>query len=269
MHATAEELFDAGRLADAIRAQTEVVRTKPSEREARFLLFSLLCFAGDLERAEKQLEALGVGGSPAVEMQTLLYRSLLASEAHRREIWAGRARPMLSPDAPPSLGLRVDALACAAKGDAAGADRLLAEASAAAVAVAGTLNGEPFEQLRDSDDAIASVLEVFAQGHCLWLSLEHVRRLEIPKPETLLDLLWPHAKLADARGNDALVHLPALYAGSHARADDAHRTGRVTSWEEVPGLGARGFGQKLWLAVHGADERECALLDLRSLTVNA
>ena len=55
--------------------------------------------------------------------------------------------------------------------DAEGASRLLDEAAAGAVAVSGTLNGEPFEQLRDSDDFCASLLEVFAHGHCLWLSL--------------------------------------------------------------------------------------------------
>ncbi len=268
MQTTVDALFDAGRLADAVRAQTDVVRASPANREARFVLFSLLCFAGDLERAEKQLEALGVGSSPAVEMQTVLQRSLLAAEAHRREVWAGRARPMLSPDAPVALERRADALGRLAANDAAGAGRLLDEAAGAAVAVAGTLNGEPFDQLRDADDFAASVLEVFAHGHCLWLSLEQVRRLEVQKPETLIDLLWPRAKLLDARGNDAIVHLPALYAGSHAHADGAHRTGRATSWEEVPGVGAvRGAGQKLLLAVRGGDERECALLEVRSLVV--
>jgi type VI secretion system protein ImpE len=274
MQTTADAHFDAGRLADAVRAQTDIVRASPSNREARFVLFALLCFSGDLERAEKQLEALGVGSSPAVEMQTVLQRSLLACEAHRREVWAGRARPLLSPDAPPALERRADALARLAAGDGAGAGRLLDEAAAGGVGVAGVLNGEPFDQLRDSDDFGASVLEVFAHGHCLWLSFEQVRRLELQKPETLLDLLWPRAKLLDARGNDAIVHLPALYAGSHAHADGAHRIGRATSWEEAPGAGAwlpravRGAGQKVLLAVRGGEERECALLDIRSLTVN-
>jgi len=269
MQTTVDAHFEAGRLAEAIRAQTDVVRASPSNREARFVLFALLGFSGDLERAEKQLEALGVGSSPAVEMQTVLQRSLLAAEAHRREVWAGRERPLLSPDAPATLERRADALARLAANDAAGAGRLLDDAAAAGVAVSGTLNGEPFDQLRDSDDFGASVLEVFAQGNCLWLSLEQVRRLELQKPETLVDLLWPRAKLLDARGNDAIVHLPALYAGSHAHPDGAQRTGRSTSWEEVPGVGAvRGAGQKVLLAVRGGDERECALLDVRSLTVN-
>jgi protein involved in temperature-dependent protein secretion len=85
----------------------------------------------------------------------------------------------------------------------------------------------------------------------------------------MLDLLWPRAQLLDARGNDALVHLPALYAGSHAHSDGKHRVGRLTSWEEIAGVGAvRGVGQKLWLAVRGGEERECALLDVRSLVVD-
>ena len=270
MQATAQELFDAGQLADAVRAQTEIVRAKPSDREARFVLFALLAFAGDLERGEKQLEALGIGGTAAVEMQTLLYRSLLVAEAHRREVWAGRERPFLAPDAPAALGLRADALTRLAAGDAAAASALLDQANAAAAAVSGTLNGKLFDQLRDCDDIGAALLEVFARGQCVWLSLDQVRRLEVQQPVSLLDLLWPSARLLDARGNDAVVHLPALYAGSHAHADDAHRAGRVTSWEEIPGLGAaRGAGQKIWLAVRGDEESECALLDVRSLVVNS
>ena len=106
----------------------------------------------------------GIGGIPAVEMQTLLYRSLLVAEAHRREVWAGRERPFLAPDAPASLGLRADALARLAAGDAAGASALLDQANAAAAAVSGTLNGQPFDQLREISDAVGGRIEIICDG---------------------------------------------------------------------------------------------------------
>jgi len=268
MGTTAQELFDAARLVDAIKVQTEAVRTHPSALEERSVLFALLCFAGDLERANHQLAALGVGQGPEVEIRTPVYRSLLAAEAERREVWAGRGKPLFAPDAPPTLEKRRAAISRWRSGDVEGASRLLDEAAAEAVAVSGRLNGRPFEQLRDTDDFGASVLEVFAQGRCLWLSFEQIRRLEIPEPRGLLDLLYPSARLLDRRGNEAIVFLPALYAGSHEQSDDRLRLGRVTEWSEVPGLGARGVGQKVLLAIHGGSEEECGLLDARILEVD-
>jgi type VI secretion system protein ImpE len=268
MGTTAQELFDAARLMDAIKVQTEAVRAHPSSPEERSVLFALVCFAGDLERASRQLEALALGQGPTVEMRTSVYRSLLVAETERRDVWAGRAKPLLAPDAPPTLEQRLAALSRWRAGDLPGAARLLDAAAVEAVEVSGRLNGRSFEQLRDTDDFGASLLEVYAQGRCLWLSFEQVRRLEIPQPEGLLDLVFAPARLLDRRGNEAMVFLPALYAGSHEQSDDRLRLGRMTEWLELAGLGARGVGQKVLLAVHGESEEECALLDVRTLEVD-
>ena len=268
MGTTAQELFEAARLVDAIKVQTESVRTHPLAPEERAVLFALLCFAGDLERAGKQLEALGIGQGPVVEQRSAAYRSLLAAEAERREVWAGRAKPLLAPDAPSTLEKRIAALSHWRVGDLDSARRLLDAAAAEAVEVSGRVNGQPFEQLRDTDDFGASVLEVYAQGRCLWLSFEQVRRLEIPQPEGLLDLVFPPAQLLDHRGNQAMVFLPALYPRTHEQSDDRLRLGRMTEWVEVEGVGVRGVGQKVLLAIHGESEEECGLLDVRTLEVD-
>ena len=265
---SAQEWFDAGRLAEAIKAQTDEVRARPADPEHRFLLFSLLVFGGDLERASRQLDALGAGGDTGgvVEMRSLQCRGLLAAEAERREVWAGRATPLLAPDAGPALGKRVEALARLAASDVAGAERLLDESNAAAKPVAGKLNDVVFQQLRDSDDFLAPALEVFARGRCLWLGLEQVRRLELQTPGSLLDLVWAPARLTDARGNDAHVTLPALYCGSHAESVEPLRLGRITEWRDA-GAGARGVGQKVLLSESAGAEQEWSLLDVRTLEV--
>lgn len=268
MSSTAQELFDAGRLAEAIKAQSEEVRGRPADAERRFLLFSLLGFAGDLARAARQLEALGIGTGPAVESRTLLCRGLLAAETQRREIWAGRARPLLAPDPPPDLALRLDALGLLSR-DRDAASRALDDANAQAIASAGTLNGRAFEQIRDTDDFGASFVELFAQGRCLWLSFRQIRRLEIGKPEGMLDLLWLPALLSDSRGNEAHVHLPTQYAGTQLEADDRLRLGRSTEWREELGIGARGIGQKVWLTARADGEEEHGLVDVRRLEVIA
>ena len=55
---TASEAFKAGKLADATAAAIEQVRNNPADRGKRFFLAELFVFAGDLERADKQLEEL-------------------------------------------------------------------------------------------------------------------------------------------------------------------------------------------------------------------
>lgn len=269
MTTSAQDWFDAGRLAEAIKAQTDEVRARPADAEGRFLLFSLLAFSGDLERASRQLDALGIGdGGGVVEMRTLLCRGLLAAEAERREVWAGRASPLVAPGAGPALTKRLEALVRLAASDASGAGRLLDEANASAPSIAGALNGTAFEQLRDSDDFSASVLEVFARGRCVWVDLAHVRRLELAPPASLLDLLWAPARLSDARGNDAHVYLPALYCGSHAETADPLRLGRITEWRDAAGAGVRGVGQKVLLTQSAGAEQEWSVLDVRTLEVS-
>ena len=55
---SAEELFRSGRLEEAMAEQTAVVKNSPVDSDARYMLFVLLCFAGELERADKQLDVL-------------------------------------------------------------------------------------------------------------------------------------------------------------------------------------------------------------------
>ncbi len=263
---SAEELFQEGRLEDAIEAQIQVVKGSPADGDARFLLFTLLCFTGDLERATRQLDALA-STDPQIQAGSLVYRQLLEAEAQRREVLGGEGRPVLAPDPPEDLEHRLTALACAREGDGAGADRALEAAAEASVAVGGKLNGESFEAIRDTDDLLCTVLEVFAGGRYLWLPFSQIRKLELSEPSRKLDLLWISASLQDARGNDASVFLPVLYDGSHSQAGSPLRVGRMTEWTESESLGARGVGQRVLLSVQGESERETGLLDLRLLEI--
>ena len=76
----AQELFRAGQLADALKALSAEVRDNPTDARRRTFLFELLCFAGEYERADKQLEVLGQAG-PSSEIGVLLYRSALLRRA--------------------------------------------------------------------------------------------------------------------------------------------------------------------------------------------
>ena len=54
----APELFKAGRLREAISAAAEAVKGHPSDAVLRAFYAELLCFVGELDRADKQLDAL-------------------------------------------------------------------------------------------------------------------------------------------------------------------------------------------------------------------
>ena len=50
---TASDLFKAGRLREAIDAQLAKVKGQPTDQAARFFLFELFLFSGDLDRARR------------------------------------------------------------------------------------------------------------------------------------------------------------------------------------------------------------------------
>jgi len=81
-----QELFRAGRLTDAIKALSAELRDNPTDVRRRTFLFELLCFAGEYERADKQLEVLAQAG-PQSEMGVLLYRSALFAERQRQDVF--------------------------------------------------------------------------------------------------------------------------------------------------------------------------------------
>lgn len=261
---TAEELFREGRLGDAIAAQTTLVKAQPLDADARFLLFVLLCFAGDLERAEAQIEA-AVLQNEELQMGSLVYRSLLGSELERRKVYREGAEPVFPPDAPGALRLRHTAIRRLLEGDAAAAGTALAEAEEQGVALSGKLNGGAYDGLRDYDDLLGQVLEVYTGGRYLWLPLEQVRTLSVKPPKTHIDLLWASADVVDTDGRTASVYLPALYEGSHEHVDEGVRLGRSTEWIDCGEGILRGAGQRVLFSVSGDTERETPLLELRTL----
>src|ERR1700724_4781620 len=81
-----QELYRAGRLTDAIKALSAELRDNPTDVRRRTFLFELLCFAGEYERADKQLEVLAQAG-PETEIGVLLYRSALFAERQRQDLF--------------------------------------------------------------------------------------------------------------------------------------------------------------------------------------
>src|ERR1041385_4900304 len=88
----ANQLLQAGKLNDAIQALNVEVRNHPEDSKRRIFLFELLCFAGEYDRAEKQLDILG-SDDVNREMGALLYRSALHAEKTRNELFSKKDYP--------------------------------------------------------------------------------------------------------------------------------------------------------------------------------
>jgi len=230
------ELYQAGRLSDAIKALSAELRDSPTDVRRRTFLFELLCFAGEYDRADKQLEVLAQAG-PESELGVLLYRSALYSERQRHDLFERGELPEEKDDAESSRG--------------------------------GQVNGKPFTFFSDADPRTGARLELFAAGNYLLLPLEHVASIQIPPPQRLRDLLWTPAAVRTTpsfKGTElGEVLLPVLAPFSWRHPNEAVRLGRMTVWEKPDGYEYQvPFGQKMWMV----DEEEIPFLELHALEFN-
>jgi type VI secretion system protein ImpE len=223
-------LYREGKLREAIKALGEELRSDPLDAKRRTFLFELLLFAGEYERAEKQLDLLA-GASAETAAGTLLYRSALHAECTRRSMFANRETP------------------------------LLAQKSIHG----GAWNGTPFSEISDPDPRIGANLEVYLAGSYTWIPIHYLRRLEIEPPANLRDLVWARARLetsSDFRLQElGEVLLPALCPLSFSHVEEVVQLGRETAWEPDETYGELPYGAKTMLV----DDVEVPLLSLRSV----
>lgn len=228
--ATSRELFEAGKLNAAIEAVGAELRDRPTDAHRRTFLFEMLCFAGNWDRADKQLDILA-GQDKDKRLGALLYRAALNADRTRHEMF----------------------------------QKLVAEAEPPQAPAAGKLNGREFTSIEDSDPRIGTRLEVLAGDRYMWIPMAQLALVEMEPPRRLRDLLWAPATIhtgAAFQGSDlGAVLLPVLSPFSASHSDDAVRLGRMTVWEETPEGREVPSGQKMLLV----DGEEVPLLEVRKL----
>ncbi len=254
------EHYAAGRLQDAIKAQTDAVKAAPADPNKRLFLFELQAFAGDLERARRQIDAVKYD-DPQTDVGVSAYRKLLEAEESRRKLFRDGVAPAFFHPAPDHVRLRLDAAQRLREKNYAEAADLLNRAAEASPPLKGQLNDKPFDGLRDADDLFGAVLEVMAHGVYYWVPLEEVLALAMNPPRYPRDLLWFPTRMTLRDGQEGEVYLPALYPGSHESADDALKMGRATDWRSEPGGPVVGVGCKTF--VFG--EEPITLLEMRQV----
>jgi type VI secretion system protein ImpE len=227
---TAKELFQAGKLSEAVQALGAEVRDNPTDPRRRTFLFELLCFQGEFDRAEKHLNVLA-GAGPDAQMGAVLYFSALHAERVRHELFQKKDYPN-SPVTDEAHG--------------------------------GAIDGRPFESIEDSDPRVGPRLEMFAAGAYLWIPFEHIEKIEIQAPKRLRDLLWVPALVRTGpafRGTElGEVLLPVLAPFSYKHPDDNVKLGRATEWAEEDGV-AVPSGQR----VFSVDGEDVPILEIRNI----
>ena len=259
----AHELYKAGQLTEAIEAQIQEVKKHAADQSRRLFLFELLAFAGELDRARRQIDALNYE-EPELLAAVQSYRNLLDSEQARRNLWKTGQAPQFLEGIPDHVQLRLEAVRHLREDRPAEASAALQQANETAPAVKGKLNGQPFEELRDCDDLFAHVVEVMAMGKYFWVPLEQIIVLGVSPPRYPRDLLWRPAQLETLNGQSGEVFLPTTYPKTHESEDPQLKLGRLTDWQELDGGSALGVGCRMWL--HGDDA--VSLMEIKTLELD-
>jgi type VI secretion system protein ImpE len=225
--------FRGGRLAEAIAASTADVKARPADVTARTFFCELLCFAGEWERADRQLDTLS-NLEPKTAVQVAVWRQLIRAERARHQFHAEGRVPEFLGQPTAEFELRLRASIALRENDRA-AGELLREAEDLRPKIKGEANGQSFDDCRDLDDLTASFFEVLTTtGKYFWVPFERVEEAVFEAPSAPRDQLWRPVQMVVRNGPDGMVFLPVLYAASCAAPSEALRLGRETDWRTVP-----------------------------------
>lgn len=253
----ANDLLKLHQLSAAISELNEDIKRHPTDARLRTFLFELLCFTGDYERAHRQLDVIG-HQNEKVGIGVEVYKNILRAETARRRVFAEGIKPSFLCDPPEHVVLSMDAHNQLREHHVAEAKALYARAQGEQPDIRGQIKGHPFKSFHDTDDRTAGILEVIVRDSYLWVPFERIRKVVIPEPKHLRDLLWVPASLEIEDGPVGDVFLPVLYAGSELEEDDQVRLGRITEWVDLGAGLVGGIGQKTFLV----DEREVSILEI-------
>ena len=252
--------LDAGDLSGAVEAALRLVKTNPTDATARTFLFELSCFAGDWDRAEKQLDVIGHQDTNAM-VGSLIYRGNFKAERDRTKLFSDGLKPQFMTAIPPYVEDLLSAANRVREGNAAEARSILDGVEEKRPAFKCSVNGEGFSDFRDYNDLTMCVFEAFHKDAYMWVPFEAVQKVEFFPVKTLRDLYWIQANVELTNGISGEMFLPALYSGTWKSDNDQVRLGRMTDWRDLGEELFVGEGTKLyWM-----DGKDKSILDIRTI----
>src|SRR5215469_7026798 len=195
----AEELLAKGELQSAIQELTGQVKSSPADVRGRTSLFELLLFAGEWDRAERQLEVISQQNVRA-EVGVEVYRNNIRAERDRARLFSDGLQPHFLAEPPSYVDLHLEAINRIREDNLREARELLDRAEEERPALMGRLNDTPFLDFRDYNDLLGPILELIVGNKYTWLPLERVTRVDIGAPKHLRDLMWAGARVETVDG---------------------------------------------------------------------
>jgi len=255
---TAKEKLAAGAPDEALVELQNEIRAHPEDPKLRIFLFQLHCLLGNWSKALLQLQVIA-GIDPETMMLAQIFQPVINCEALRTGVFEGKLTPLIFGEPLEWVGHLVKALEHVVRGEFAAAAQLRERAFEAAPATAGTIDGKPFAWIADADSRLGPMLELILEGKYYWVPFCRIRRIALPVPADLRDLVWVPAQFVWTNGGEASGHIPTRYVRTEAAKDGALRLARKTEWSELPEQTFTGLGQRLLTT----DEAEYPLLQCR------
>lgn len=256
----AKELLESGNLKAATDAALAFVKTHPTDYAARIFLFELAIFAGDWDRAGRQLDVIGHQDTTAM-VGSLIYRQCIEAEKKRADFFAKGTKPEFLADPPDYVYGILTANNRLREGKTAEAREILDTVENDRPAFACTIDGTEASDFRDYNDLTSAILEVIIKDSYVWVPFEQIERIEFFDRKSLRDNFWLQARMETSNGTNGEVFVSALYCDSWKHDDDQIRLGKLTDWRDAGDDIYVGEGTKLF-AVDGAHR---SILDIRNI----
>ena len=256
----AKKHLDAGNLNEAIEEALNAVKSKPTDGAARTFLFELALFAGDYDRAEKQLDVIGHQDMNAM-IGSKIFRQNLKAERDRLRYFSDSQMPEFLMSPPAYIENLIHANNRLREGNAQQARELLDKVEEERPAFAAKVNGETVSDFRDYNDATCCIFEAIVKDNYVWLPFEQIEKISFTPPKNLRDLFWAQANVEMTNGTNGEMFIPALYANSWRSDNDQVRLGRMTDWHDAGSEIFTGEGMRLfWF-----DGRDKGILELKEI----
>lgn len=224
---------------DAMLGEVVVcTRQTPRAWRPHWMAFQWCCIAGRWELADSMLErccGLSSRMSPFLDQ----YRACLQAESHRVKVFhdSRTGHPNVL------VGMNRRARRRPEQGPLASRSRSALAVDRNQWAPAGTTNLGPFTWVKDGDDRLGPMIEVFLGERCLWIPFQSIARIDLTPVTYLLDRVWRPVVLRLRDGRRLAGFLPARYIGSQS-ASDAIKLGYRTLWAPLGATHRVGLGER-------------------------
>ena len=239
------DLIKSGKLTEARSQLVDRLKKAPTDTGARALLFQVLVFFGEWDKAQRHME-IAATQNPQQDIGAAIYGNLFQAEKERSRVARGETRPTFLPEVPEYSEAYFEAMALLTANQPDLARTKFEQLLGTRPPIRGTVNGEPFEGFQDTDTTLLCFIEAIEYERYLWIPVEYIRELVIMPPKTLLDLVWAKGRITTWEGLTMGCFFPALYPDSFSVDDDRIRLGRMTDWQPMGGGFTRAVGQHVF-----------------------